>query len=167
MTKIRAVVNDTEETLDIRVDGDRVFATVADRHYEIVAREYAENSYLLEIDGRRFDCLIFDSRKDRFQVLVNNHSFRVTVYDPKRLGSFQTSGGAAGKSVQIIAPMPGKVVRVLVEQGATVDAGDGIIVVEAMKMQNEMKSPKAGVVRLLSAKLGSNVNGGDILAVID
>ena len=61
--------------------------------------------------------------------------------------------------------MPGKVVRVLVEVGAQVEAGDGIVVVEAMKMQNEMKSPKAG--HLFSGYPGATVNAGDVLAEIE
>jgi biotin carboxyl carrier protein len=55
----------------------------------------------------------------------------------------------------------------LVEVGSEVAAGDGIIVVEAMKMQNEMKSPKAGKVVALNIQTGVTVNGGDVLAVID
>jgi biotin carboxyl carrier protein len=63
--------------------------------------------------------------------------------------------------------MPGKVVRILVEQGGEVAAGDGIVVVEAMKMQNELKSPKAGIVSSLHAEVGGTVNAGDVLAIIE
>ena len=63
--------------------------------------------------------------------------------------------------------MPGKVVRVMVEAGAEVEAGDGIVVVEAMKMQNEMKSPRAGKVLTVNVEVGTTVNGGDVLAVIE
>jgi biotin carboxyl carrier protein len=63
--------------------------------------------------------------------------------------------------------MPGKVVRVLVKQEAVVEAGQGVVVVEAMKMQNEIKSPKKGVVRKLIAAEGANVNAGDVLAVVE
>ena len=70
-------------------------------------------------------------------------------------------------AARIVAPMPGKVVRVMVEAGATVAAGDGIIVVEAMKMQNEIKAPKAGTVITLNIQTGATVNGGDVLAVIE
>jgi biotin carboxyl carrier protein len=63
--------------------------------------------------------------------------------------------------------MPGKIVRVLVEVGAQVETGTGIVVVEAMKMQNEMKSPKAGVVVSINAETGATVNAGDVLAVIE
>ena len=79
----------------------------------------------------------------------------------------EAPGGGADITARIIAPMPGKVVRVLVEAGAEVETGAGIVVVEAMKMQNEMKSPKAGIVATLNVEVGTTVNGGDVLAVIE
>jgi biotin carboxyl carrier protein len=63
--------------------------------------------------------------------------------------------------------MPGKVVRVLVGIGAEVEAGAGIVVVDAMKMQNEMKAPRAGVVVSLGVVPGATVNAGDVLAVVE
>jgi biotin carboxyl carrier protein len=63
--------------------------------------------------------------------------------------------------------MPGKVVRVQIEAGETVEKGAGVVVVEAMKMQNEMKSPRAGVVVSVNVKAGDTVNAGDVLAVIE
>jgi biotin carboxyl carrier protein len=63
--------------------------------------------------------------------------------------------------------MPGKVVRVQVEAGARVEKGVGVVVVEAMKMQNEMKAPRAGVVVSLKVKPGDTVNAGDVLAVLE
>jgi len=63
--------------------------------------------------------------------------------------------------------MPGKVVRVLAREGENVQAGQGIIVLEAMKMQNEIKSPKAGTLQKVLAREGANVNPGEVLAVIE
>jgi len=63
--------------------------------------------------------------------------------------------------------MPGKVVRVLVETGQQVEVGQGVVVVEAMKMQNEMKAPKAGVIVSVNAEVGATVNAGDLLAVVE
>ena len=67
----------------------------------------------------------------------------------------------------ITAPMPGRVIRVLVEPGQEVAAGEGLIVVEAMKMQNEMKAPRAGRVASVKAEAGATVSAGDILVVIE
>jgi biotin carboxyl carrier protein len=63
--------------------------------------------------------------------------------------------------------MPGKVVRVLIEKGAQVEADQGILVVEAMKMQNELRSPKVGIVTTLNVSEGATVNAGDVLAIIE
>jgi biotin carboxyl carrier protein len=72
-----------------------------------------------------------------------------------------------GGAVRIQATMPGKVIRVLVKAGDTVAAGQGIVVVEAMKMQNEMKAPRAGIVKTLRAEAGATVGAGDLIAVIE
>ena len=63
--------------------------------------------------------------------------------------------------------MPGKLVRILVEVGAEIKQGEGVLVVEAMKMQNEMKAPKDGIVKEIRFAEGATVNAGDILAIIE
>jgi biotin carboxyl carrier protein len=89
------------------------------------------------------------------------------IIDPKRLRSGQSSAVHHTGAAEIVSPMPGKIVRILVAEGANVAAGAGIIVVEAMKMQNEMKAPKAGVVVSINAAEGATVSAGDVLAVIE
>jgi len=89
------------------------------------------------------------------------------VADPRawrgrRHGTVEAEGRQA-----IAAPMPGKVIRLLVKAGDKVQAGQGVLVVEAMKMQNEVKSPKSGRVERLLAKEGQPVNAGEVLAWID
>lgn len=77
-----------------------------------------------------------------------------------------TSRNGSG-SARITSPMPGKVIRLLVSEGDTVEAGQGIIVVEAMKMQNEMKAPRGGVVKSLKVTPGATVTAGELLALIE
>ena len=100
------------------------------------------------------------------QVIVNGQTFVVDVQDPRK---FRGQGSAAlGSGRQTIAaPMPGRVIRVLVGPGQDVEAGQGLIVVEAMKMQNEMKSPKAGKVLEVRTAEGAAVTAGDVLLVIE
>jgi len=74
---------------------------------------------------------------------------------------------AAGGSQRITAPMPGRVVSILVSVGDTVEAGSGVVVVEAMKMQNELKSARAGTVVSIHVKEGATVGGGEVLATIE
>jgi len=100
-------------------------------------------------------------------VIVGTTRYAVTLIDPRRLRSAASAIAHNDDAARIVAPMPGKVVRVMVEAGARVAAGDGIMVVEAMKMQNEIKAPKTGTVIALNIQTGVTVNGGDVLAIIE
>src|SRR6185295_14370547 len=99
---------------------------------------------------------------DLFDVTLRGRTYTIRMIDPKRLRSGENSHRHDHGSAEITAPMPGKVVRVLMEVGAEVEAGAGILVVEAMKMQNEMKTPRAGVVASIKVKTGDTVNAGDV-----
>jgi biotin carboxyl carrier protein len=98
---------------------------------------------------------------------VGNAGFAVELRDPRSLRSRQKAAADEKGPRKIVAPMPGRIVRVLVTENSQVEAGQGILVVEAMKMQNEIKSPKKGIVKKISATAGAAVNPGDVLAIID
>jgi biotin carboxyl carrier protein len=98
---------------------------------------------------------------------LRGRHYEVALVDPKRLRSAQSQGGDHTGAAEIVSPMPGKIVRVLVKPGDKVEAGAGVVVVEAMKMQNEMKAPKAGTVVSIEVTEGATVNAGDVLAVIE
>lgn len=142
---------------------------VDSRPYEMEIRELADGKYLLVDGSRIYRCRVESSRQSQnsFEVVFQGQAHDITIIDPKRLRSTHTVGAHQHGAAQIISPMPGKIVRVLVEVGAHVETGTGIVVVEAMKMQNEMKSPKAGVVVSINAESGATVNAGDVLAVIE
>jgi len=101
------------------------------------------------------------------EIAVGPRRYAVEVRDPRSLKSRKAAGAGDDGPKKITAPMPGKVVRILVAEGAAVEAGEGVIVIEAMKMQNELKSPKKGVVKKMSAVEGATVNAGDALAVVE
>jgi biotin carboxyl carrier protein len=101
-------------------------------------------------------------------VLVRGQVSRVDVADERRLRLRAGSAGFSVEGKQVInAPMPGKVVKVLVKQGDEVKEGQGLVVVEAMKMENELKSPKAGKVVELLAKEGTTVENNAKLVVVE
>ncbi|MDX6443538.1 MAG: hypothetical protein QOH71_612 [Blastocatellia bacterium] len=167
--KLHALIGTDQTEIEIRVDGGRVFAEIDDRRYELEVYESGAGGYLLILDGQVFDCRVEGQAESGKQVdvIVGTTNYAITLTDRRRLTSATATGAHGDNSARIVAPMPGKVVRVLVEIGSEVAAGDGIIVVEAMKMQNEMKSPKAGKVVALNIQTGATVNGGDVLAVIE
>jgi biotin carboxyl carrier protein len=98
---------------------------------------------------------------------VGHVRYAAELRDPRSLRSRRGSAVDEKGPKKLFAPMPGKVVRVLVRAEQTVEAGQSLLVVEAMKMQNEIKSPKKGIVRKIVAVEGSNVNAGDVLAIVE
>jgi biotin carboxyl carrier protein len=127
--------------------------------------EIAEpNVYSVLMDGRSYDARV-EEVPGGLVVVIDGFRFEIDVRDPRRFS--RKSGGRGGEGVQtILAPMPGKVVRVLVSAGDAVEAGQGLLVVEAMKMQNEMKASRAGTVLSVNTKEGATVTAGEVLATI-
>jgi biotin carboxyl carrier protein len=97
---------------------------------------------------------------------AGNTCFTVEVRDPRSLRGRSRAGDDHGPR-KITAPMPGKVVRLLVHEGDEVEPGSGVAVVEAMKMQNEIKSPKKGTIQKILVSEGAAVNAGDVLAIVE
>jgi biotin carboxyl carrier protein len=150
--KLKAIIGDREEELSLELNGERVSAGIGARHYDLEVREIEPGFYLFFFGNEVRECRVDD---------------KIKIIDPKRLRSGQNSDGHHHGAAEIVAQMPGKVVRVHVESGASVEKGAGVVVVEAMKMQNELKAPRAGVVVSLNVKAGDTVNAGDVLAVLE
>jgi biotin carboxyl carrier protein len=146
-----------------------------------------EGQWQCRLDGRDVQVDAVLARRDVLSVLLNGKAYEVKrertatdthlwvgpvrysaeLSDPRSLRSRKAAAGLEQGPVKLLAPMPGKVVRVLVAEKTEVAAGQGILVVEAMKMQNELKSPRAGTVQRIMASEGAAVNAGDVLAVVD
>jgi biotin carboxyl carrier protein len=166
--KLTAEIAGGKHELDIKHDGSRILAEIDGRKVEVEARASQPDIYLLLSEGHVYKCRVerAEAKRESLEVTVGTHSYSIALTDPKRLRAAQGSGAHTDGTVQIVAPMPGKVVRVLVEAGAEVEAGASLVVVEAMKMQNELKSPKAGKVTAINVAAGTTVRAGDVLAVV-
>ncbi|MFZ1701494.1 MAG: biotin/lipoyl-containing protein [Pyrinomonadaceae bacterium] len=167
--KVVVQIGDEPREVEIARDGSSVSANIDGRLYEIVASEPEPNVFLLKHRGSNFEAAVSpkSSGAAEFVVELKGNQFETTVIDPKRLrGSGSTEGDASGRA-EIKTAMPGKVVRILVAEGDSVQKGDGVIVVEAMKMQNEMRSPKDGVVSEIKVSENATVAAGDVLLIID
>jgi len=119
----------------------------------------------LRIGGRSIE-VRRETQAGELKIWVGGRSFAAEVRDPRSLRERKRLADDQGPR-KLTAPMPGKVVRVLVQAGDAVEAGAGLVVVEAMKMQNEVKSPKKGTVQKILVAAGSAVNAGDVLAVVE
>jgi biotin carboxyl carrier protein len=121
----------------------------------------------LLVDGKSARVDLEQCKDGTLTVLVGEEAHTVELLDERRMLLRQAGGKFSLEGPQRVdAPMPGKVVRVLVAVGDTVAEGQGLVVVEAMKMENELKSPKAGVVKELNAQEGQAVESGAKLVVV-
>jgi biotin carboxyl carrier protein len=131
------------------------------------AVEVAANTFSILLNGESYEVRIAPKSDGTLVVSTSTEEFECEVADPRAWRGRRHGAMEAEGRQQITAPMPGKIVRLLVNAGDKVEVGQGILVVEAMKMQNEIRSPKSGRVEKILVSEGQAVNAGDILAWVD
>jgi len=151
--------------LDLEMTEGRWACRVDGREVEVDAVLARPNVLSLRIGNKAYEVKCERVGGD-MHVWVGSRRFAAEVRDPRSLRSRIRATDEHGPK-KLTAPMPGKVVRVLVSQGAEVAAGAGVLVVEAMKMQNEVKSPKKGTIQKILVVEGAAVNAGDVLAIVE
>ena len=148
--KLQILVNGRE----VEIEPDRL---------EAVA-EVEPGVYSVLVDGRSFEVRAIATR-DGLRLEAEGRRFAAEVLDPRSRGRRERSALGGGRQ-NIHAPMPGRVIRVLVREGDAVEIGQGLVVVEAMKMQNEMKALREGKVIEVRVRDGDTVGAGDTLVVL-
>lgn len=143
----------------------QVRAVIAERELRVVLTEVVSGVYWCALDGRSIEARVV-REGDLCTVTIGREVFRVRLTARRRRRGPREEGGR-DHHVDIRSPMPGRVIDVLVSEGASVEAGQGLLVLEAMKMQNQISSPRRGVVGKLNVQAGVAVNAGDLLARVD
>lgn len=163
-------------TYDVTIDGQTFRLELAQ----------AEGRWVCRLEGLEIDVDALLTRPDVLSLRVVNHAyevkcervagellvsvgtsrFTVEVRDPRSLRGRVRALDDHGPR-KLTAAMPGKIVRVLLSPGDQVESGAGVLVVEAMKMQNEIKSPKKGTIQKILVNVGAAVNAGDVLAIVE
>ncbi|HZR29158.1 MAG TPA: biotin/lipoyl-containing protein [Terriglobales bacterium] len=134
--------------------------------FELDARETQPGVLSLLLDGSSYE-IKGETTRERLMVAVGAHRYEAEICDARSLRAGRAVAGDHNGPQKITAPMPGKIVRILAEEGDSVEHGQGIMVIEAMKMQNELKSLKKGVVRKVMVQKGAAANAGDVLAIVE
>ena len=134
-----------------------------EQEISVDAEQIDPNTLSILIGGESYEV----RREPGDKVFIQGKRYEVSVDDPRAWRGRKGAGARTDGPQKLTASMPGKIVRVLAAEGEKIAAGQGIAVVEAMKMQNEIKSPKAGTLKKLLAKPGMNVNAGEVLAIVE
>jgi biotin carboxyl carrier protein len=164
--KLIATVGSRAVEVAVTVDSGRYRVALGDQMWDVDARLTAPGiasliidgvSHVADIEDRAGDCVV-DIGGETYSVQVEEHTRYI----------IRTRGGAAGGagSQTVKAPLPGKITHVSVQAGDAVTAGQSLLVIEAMKMENELKASGAGTVREVRVTAGQAVNAGDVLVVI-
>jgi len=165
--KLIAELDGTKHDIDIKRDGGKVTASVNGREYSLDVSQPEPGLYVLRDGTAKRTAHISLSDDISSMVSIDGRAVEVALSDPKRLRGSGSGSDTADGVADIKTAMPGKVVRVLVAEGDTVTKGEGVIVVEAMKMQNEIKSPKDGAVTAIKVAEGDTVEAGALLLSVE
>jgi biotin carboxyl carrier protein len=164
--KFLATVNDRSETVQVTGRDGRYRVTVGDRTIEVDARRLADGLHSLLIDGVSHVADVSSTERGAL-VELDGSTYLVEIEEHAR-PVIRTRAGAgtsaAGQTIK--APLPGKVTHVAVAVGDRVKRGDTVVVIEAMKMENEFKAAAAGTVTEVRVQAGQAVNPGDVLVQI-
>jgi len=165
--KFAATLGDAVETVEVTGERGRYRVTLGGEVWEVDARLTAQGIYSLLIAGVSHVADVTD-RDGACVVDVGDETYVILVEEQTRYVLRTRSGAAGGRAHQtLVAPLPGKITHVAVRPGDTVAAGDTLLVIEAMKMENELRAGAPGTVAEVRVRAGQTVNAGDVLLVID
>ena len=165
--KYVATLDNTSHVVEVTGGEGRYRLTVGDDVWEVDARLTAQGIYSLLIGGVSYVADVVD-REGTCLVDVTGEAYEVLVEEQTRW-IIRTRGGAAGggHGQTVTAPLPGKITHVAVRPGDRVQAGDTLVVIEAMKMENELRAAAAGTIAEVRVTPGQAVNPGDVLVVLE
>ena len=154
--------------VSVTADGDgRYTVKVDDREFSVDLTEPQPDLFSLLLDGQSYEVGV-DLEGEDCSLYLFDQFFQFKVLDPRRMALLGKGGtDQVGGRAEINSPMPGKVVKLLADTGEEVTEGQGIVVVEAMKMENELKSPKDGTVTEILVEEGQAVEANAVLMVVE
>jgi biotin carboxyl carrier protein len=163
--KVEIALDGKNHEVELAQIGDRLRCTIDGAALEADAVEIARGIYSILIEGESLEVRV-EPDGGGLRLTIADREWRAEVRDPREWRRNRGGASEAEGQQQVTAPMPGKIIRVLVQAGDAVDVKQGLFVVEAMKMQNEIRSPKSGKVERLLVTEGQTVNAGEALATI-
>lgn len=166
MAEFKVTLNKEEFGIELKSNH---FALINKTEYSIDMHRTGINQYSLLINNRVFEINIRRDGLNHFEAQCSNNNFEITVEDAKDqlLKRFTHQSEATHKKINITAPMPGLVLKVEVEVGQQINHGTGLIILEAMKMENEIRSTVSGIVKEIKVSEKTPVEKGEVLMILE
>ncbi|MCU0514197.1 MAG: acetyl-CoA carboxylase biotin carboxyl carrier protein subunit [Anaerolineae bacterium] len=158
------IINNRQFEIEIQPDGQLLLNGVL---HEVDFLSLSGSLYSIIKDNRSLELIIDDKDKNQYEILLGGRLFEGQVLDERALFLLNRKGGLRAASGEVHSPMPGLIVQVAVSAGQTVAEGQTLIILESMKMQNELKAPQAGVVQQILVSAGQTVEKGALLVVVN
>jgi biotin carboxyl carrier protein len=165
--QIQGAAGKKQRVVELERDGEGFKVLLDGKRANADAVQIAPHTVSILLEGQSFEIYVAPAADGTLKLQSGPHEFTAEVVDQRAWRGRRHGVVEAEGRQPVNAPMPGKVIRLLVKAGDDVEAGQGLVVVEAMKMQNEIRSPKKGKVERLLAKEGQTVNAGDILGWVE
>lgn len=163
MKKLVLNIRGNQKVIEISPEGEGLYrAKINEKEYNLKVTPVDRDIYLLDLNGMIFDCFVYEN-KNGYIVFLNGETIEIeTGLTPLSTGKLEKKG-----KVEVKARMPGRVKKILAKVGESIEKDRGVLTLEAMKMENEIKSPKDGVLKELNVKEGMTVEVGTVLFVVE
>ena len=163
--KVNLTIQGIQRTMEVTHLGDSPGWEIDGHSLAADAVELSPGIYSVLIDGKSIEVRVEGNRSE-LRVVANGKEYLAAIENPRELKKNRAGATQAEGRQNVVAPMAGKIIRALVKAGDEVESGQGLLIVEAMKMQNEIRSPKSGTVERVTVVEGQTVNPGEIVAVV-
>jgi biotin carboxyl carrier protein len=164
--KLKVTWSGGEEEISINQSEGEVKVLVKDKELDMNVVKIGDHTYSAIVDGRVFEVQLDELGNGSYAVYIGDNVVEVKISPPKAFltgeGRIQPKEG----TVEVRSPMPGRIVHILAGEGESVKAGDPLLVLEAMKMENNIVSPRDGIVNKILVRKGQNVETGDLMVVV-
>jgi biotin carboxyl carrier protein len=163
-----AIISGREIPVEISREKNRYCLTIENKSFTVDAFRPRSQSLAMLIEGKSYEVGLEKKNGNSFSVYLFNDTVELQLIDAKKFQAAESvrPAGASGP-LKIQAPMPGKIVKVAVQEKSTVKEGDSLLIMEAMKMQNELKAPKSGTVSRIQVREGQPVSLSQTLMILE
>lgn len=167
MNEFVSKINSSNYKIEVLSDKE---IKVNNENYFYSFERVSKNKFVLNFNDKNYTAIFLKNSPDQLSVLINNNEYQlkvITLIQEEALTIIEKSSSSLEKTIKVKAPMPGLILKIKKQDGEVIRQGDSILILEAMKMENEIKAPSTGIIKFASITEGKNVEKGTLLFSIE